>query len=65
MADRWYNVALGGQLPQDVTESGADNAAFAGVRITYDAVNNSKTEVVKALLAIKAYIEVNDTWPPV
>lgn len=64
MTDRWYNVALGGDLPQDVTEGASDTAAFAAVRLTYDATYASKEQALKALEAVKGYI-LQDSWPPV
>lgn len=64
MTDRYYSVALGGDLPQDVTEGAAATpAAFADVRITYDATGASKEQVLKALEAVKGYV-LQDNWPP-
>lgn len=64
MADRWYNVPLGGDLPENVAEGAADTAQFTAVRVTYDASGSSKEQVVKALQAVTGYI-LQDTWPPV
>lgn len=64
MADRWYNVALGGDIPQDVAENGSDASLFAAVRITYDATGASKEQAVKALTAVIGYI-LQDNFPPV
>lgn len=64
MADRYYAVELGGDLAQNVTESGAATpAAFVDVRVTYDATGASKLETVKALDAVKMLI-LEDAWPP-
>lgn len=63
MADRWYNVPLGGDLPINVTENGADAADFVAVRVTYDATGNSKEQAVKAINAAVMYI-LQDSWPP-
>lgn len=65
MADRYYSVALGGDIPQDVTEGAAATpAAFVDVRLTYDATGASKLETVKALNAVIGYI-LQDNFPPV
>lgn len=63
MADRFYNVPLGGQLAQDVAEGAADTAQYVAVRVTYDATGNSKE---LALLALGAAMQAitQDTWPP-
>ena len=65
MSDRWYNVPLGGGLPQDVVEGAADTALFCAVRITYDAAGNEKIQATKAIKAVRDYIACFDTWPPV
>lgn len=64
MADRWYNVPLGGDLPENVTEGAADTAQYTAVRVTYDATGNNKLELVKALNAVIGYV-LQDNWPPV
>ncbi len=64
MADRYYNVPLGGGMVGDVTEGASDTSAYACFRVTYDATNNSKMEALKAVSAIMDYI-TKDTWPPV
>lgn len=65
MADRYYAVALGGDIPQDVTEGAAATpAAFVDVRLTYDATGASKLEAVKALNAVIGFI-LQDNFPPV
>lgn len=64
MADRWFNVPLGGDLAENVAEGAADTAQYVGVRITYDATGNSKEQSLKALDAVRYYI-LQDTWPPV
>lgn len=63
MADRWYNVPLGGDIAENVAEGAADTAQFVGVRVTYDATGNSKEQVVRALNAVYQYV-LQDTWPP-
>lgn len=63
MADRYYNVALGDDLPENVAEGAADTSAFLAVRITYDATGNSREMAFKALEAVKLYL-LQDAWPP-
>ncbi len=63
MADRYYQVPLGGDTAGDVTEAGSSSLAWLEVAITYTATGNSKLEAVKALDAVKAYI-LQDNWPP-
>jgi hypothetical protein len=64
MADRYFNVPLGGGMKTDVTEAGSDSTGFACFRVTYDATGNSKLQALKALEAIEQYL-TTDTWPPV
>lgn len=64
MADRWYNVPLGGDLPENVAEGASDTSQYTAVRVTYDATGNNKLELVKALNAVIGYV-LQDTWPPV
>ncbi len=64
MADRYYSVAVGGDLAQDVTKGAAATpAAFLDARVTYDASSASKEAAVKALNAVIYYI-LTDNWPP-
>ena len=64
MADRFYNVALGGDMKENVAEGAADTSAFVAVRITYDATGANKLQALKALDAVRDYI-TQDTFPPV
>lgn len=64
MAERYFNVALGGSMKGDVTEASSDSTGFACFRVTYDATGNSKLQALKALEAIEQYL-TTDTWPPV
>ena len=63
MAERYFNVALGGSMKGDVTEAGSDSSAYACFRVTYDATGNSKVQALRAVEAIKQYL-VADPWPP-
>lgn len=65
MADRYYQAQIGADMPGDVVEAGASSAGVPiELRVTYDATGASKTQILKALDAIKQYI-TTDTWPPV
>lgn len=64
MAERYYNVPLGGDIATDVAEGAADTAQYVAVRVTYDATGNSKEQTVKAIGAVVMAI-LQDTWPPV
>jgi hypothetical protein len=64
MSERYFNVALGGNMPSAVVEGGSDTSAFACFRVTYDATGNSKRAAFDALEAIKLYL-IGDGWPPV
>lgn len=63
MADRYYGVALGGELPVDVTEAGTTTSAAIELRVTYDASGASRQLVLNAVEAIRNYL-IQDTWPP-
>jgi len=65
MADRFYQVAVGGGMPNNVVEAGSTSAGSpVELRVTYDATGINKMQVLKALEAIKYYI-TTDTFPPV
>lgn len=65
MADRYYQVGIGGNMKEDVTEAGASSAGVPfELRITYDATGANKMQALKALSAMTDYI-TQDTWPPV
>lgn len=64
MADRYYNVALGGDMKENVAEGAADTSQFVAVRITYDATGANKMQAIKALQAAIEYI-TQDNFPPV
>lgn len=65
MADRFYQVAVGGDMHNDVVEAGSTSAGSpVEVRVTYDATGMNKTQAIKALEAVIQYI-TQDTFPPV
>lgn len=58
MADRFYGVSLGAKGPEDVTFGTSTGATSIELRVT-DAVSGltgNKTELLKAMEAIKQYI---------
>lgn len=63
MADRFYQVPVGGDTKFDVTEAASSSLAFVELGVTYTATGASKLEVLKAIDAIKHYI-LQDNWPP-
>ena len=62
MADRFYGVAVGGQLPVNVTEAASTTSAAIELRIS-DSAYASKLRALAALEAIKAYLETKETSP--
>ncbi len=62
MADRFYGVAIGGRLPQDVTEQGSTTSAAVELRIS-DTAYTSKLLVLNALEAIETYLQTKETEP--
>jgi hypothetical protein len=64
MADRFWNVALGGDLAENVVEGASDTSLYLAVRVTYDATGASREQAIKALDAVKYYL-LQDSWPPV
>lgn len=64
MANRFWNVPLGGDLAENVTEGASDTSDFLCVRVTYDATGNSRENAIKALDAARMAI-LQDSWPPV
>jgi hypothetical protein len=65
VADRFYSVTqFGNEQFSAVVENAATQAGNpVEVRVTYDAVNNSRLRTIRALEAITAAI-TKDTWPP-
>lgn len=62
MADRFYGVAVGGQLSTDVAEAASTTSAAVEVRISDTAYSN-KLQVMIALAAIMQYLETKETTP--
>jgi hypothetical protein len=62
MADRFYGIAIGGQLPVNVTEQASTTSAAVELRISDTAYAN-KLLVLNALEGIKAYLQTRETTP--
>lgn len=64
MADRFYGIDIGGDMPADVSEAASTTSKNIELRVTYDAAGMSKLMVLQALEAAYYYVS-QDTWPPV
>lgn len=62
MADRFYGVAVGGQLPTDVTEAASTNSTAIELRVADTAYSN-KQQVRAAVNAILMYLDTTETDP--
>jgi hypothetical protein len=62
MADRFYGVALGGSLPVHVTEQATTTSAVFELRVN-DTAYASRTQLLAAIDAMKAYIQTKETTP--
>lgn len=64
MADRFYGVPLGGTLPVNVTEGASTGGGSAPIELRVsDTVYGNKMQVLAAIEAIKAYLELKETRP--
>jgi len=68
MTNRFYQVQLGQDRPEQVTEAGSAAIGTGGVvvevSVHYDATGMSKLQVLQSLQGILEYI-ARDTYPPV
>ena len=62
MADRFYSVVLGEQIPSQVTEGAATSTEAVELRVS-DTIYASKKAVVLGIEAIKQYIITRETTP--
>lgn len=62
MADRFYSVVKGEQLPHQVTEGGSTSSEAIELRVN-DSVYTTKLDVLLGLKAIVAYLETTETSP--
>jgi hypothetical protein len=62
MADRFYSMILGEQLPHQVTEGAATSTEAIELRIS-DTVYGRKQEVLNAVEGILMYLQTKETNP--
>lgn len=62
MADRFYSVIRGEQLPVQVTEGSSTSSEAVELRVS-DTVYSNKLDVILGLRAILAYLETRETNP--
>lgn len=62
MADRFYSIVLGEQLPSKVTEGGSTSSEAVEVRVA-DSIYANKKAVILGLEAIKQYLITKETTP--
>lgn len=62
MADRFYSVIKGEQLPSQVTEGSSTSSEAIELRIN-DSIYTNKLDVILGLRAILAYLEATETSP--
>jgi len=62
MADRFYSVVRGEQLPVQVTEGAATSGEAIELRVN-DTVYTQRLDVILGLQAILAYLQTRETTP--
>jgi|JI102314A2RNA_FD_contig_41_5378522_length_1069_multi_4_in_0_out_0_2 hypothetical protein len=62
MADRFYSVVRGEQLPVQVTEGGSTSSEAIELRIN-DTVYANKLDVILGVQALLAYLNTRETGP--
>lgn len=62
MADRFYSVVLGEQLPSQVTEGSSTSSEAVELRVA-DTIYASKKEVILGVKAILDYLITKETRP--
>lgn len=62
MADRYYSVVRGEQLPVQVTEGAATSGEAIELRIN-DTVYSAKLDVILGVEALLAYLKTRETNP--
>lgn len=62
MADRFYSIALGDQLPHQVTEGSSTSSEAVELRVN-DSIYSNKMAVLIGVRAILAYLETTETNP--
>lgn len=62
MADRFYSIILGEQLPVQVTEGASTSSEAVELRVS-DTIYADKKAVLLGLKAIQGYLETRETTP--
>lgn len=62
MADRFYSVVRGEQLPVQVTEGGSTSSEAVELRVS-DTVYANKLDVILGVEAILKYLKTRETSP--
>jgi hypothetical protein len=62
MADRFYSLILGEQLPHQVTEGASTSSEAIELRVA-DSIYTTKLDVILGVKAIVAYLEATETSP--
>lgn len=62
MADRFYSIILGEQLPSQVTEGASTSSEAVELRVS-DSIYADKKAVILGLEAIKNYLITRETTP--
>ncbi len=62
MADRFYSVVRGENLPSQVTEGAATSGEAIELRVS-DTVYANRLDVITGLTAILAYLQTKETTP--
>ena len=63
MADRFYSVILGDQMPYQVTEGAASSGEAIEVRVSDAAYAYGKPVIHNAMTTIQAYFDTKETTP--
>lgn len=62
MADRFYSIVLGEQMPNQVTEGASTSSEAVELRVS-DSIYSNKKAVLLGLEAIKNYLITKETTP--
>lgn len=62
MADRFYSVIKGEQLPSQVTEGSSTSSEAVELRVS-DTIYTDKLAVIAGVRAILGYLETTETTP--
>lgn len=62
MADKYYSVSLGEEIPEKVTEGAATSGEAIELRVN-DSLFSNKAAVIRALDALKGFLVTRETTP--